>query len=187
MLGFIRRRRLRRDGDEKALLHISDTPEKVYPFIEQLIDELRPEYIVHTGDLVDNVKLERRPDLKPRYEGGLRRLARILKSSGSRLYIVPGNEDDEELLKEYFEDSILRPGTVLEIEGIRFAVGHRPEDVAGLQAEFKLYGHNFRATRNGLNGLKSANVVFIPSKRVVKIGYPPGTDTCRGYKLWRGL
>ncbi|WP_367884326.1 metallophosphoesterase [Thermococcus sp. JCM 11816] len=121
MLEFLRRKRLRRENeDEKALLHISDTPERTYPpRIAQLIDELHPDYIVHTGDLVDNIKLERRPDLKPPlYVGGVRKLARILKGSGgAELYIVPGNEDDPEVLKEYFEGSVVEPGTVVEIEG----------------------------------------------------------------------
>lgn len=188
MLEFLRRKHLRRESeDEKALLHISDTPERAYPRIAQLIDELHPDYIVHTGDLVDNIKLERRPDLKPLYVGGVRKLARILKGSGAELYIAPGNEDDPEVLKEYFESSVVEPGTVVEIEGVKFALGHRPEDVARLDADFRLYGHNFKVIPRGLNGLRSINIVFLPSKRVVKIGYPPGTDTHRGYKLWRGL
>ncbi|MBP1912368.1 metallophosphoesterase family protein [Thermococcus stetteri] len=188
MFRFLLRRHLRRESEEeKALLHISDTPERVYPRIAQLIEKLHPEYIVHTGDLVDNIKLERRPDLKPLYGGGLRKLARILKSSGAELYVVPGNEDDPDILKEYFEGSVVEPGTIVEIEGVRFALGHRLEEVAKLDADFRLYGHNFKVIPRGLNGLRSINVVFLPSKRVVKIGYPPGTDTHRGYKLWRGL
>lgn len=187
MLGILRRRKLQKAEEEKALLHISDTPERAYPRIAYLIEELHPEYIVHTGDLVDNIKLERRPDLKPLYVGGVRKLARILKGSGAALYIVLGNEDDPEILKEYFGDSVVEPGTVVEIEGTKFALGHKPEDVANLDADFRLYGHNFKVIPKGLNGLKSINIVFLPSKRVVKIGYPPGTDTHRGYKLWRGL
>ncbi|WP_054841146.1 metallophosphoesterase [Thermococcus peptonophilus] len=190
MLEFLRRKRLRRENeDEKALLHISDTPERAYPpRIAQLIDELHPEYIVHTGDLVDNIKLERRPDLKPLYAGGVRKLARILKGSGAELYVVPGNEDDPEILKEYFEDSVVEPGTVVEIGGVKFALGHKPEEVARLNADFKLYGHNFKVMPRGLNGLRSINIVFLPSKRVVKISYPPPAPTLTGgYKLWRGL
>jgi predicted phosphodiesterase len=187
MLGFIRRKKFRREAEEEALLHISDTPESTYPFITTVIRELQPEYIVHTGDLVDNIKLERKPELKPLYEGGLRKLARILNGSGAKLYIIPGNEDDEGLLKEFFGESVLKPGSVVEIKGIKLALGHRPEDVIKKEADFRLYGHNFRTIPKGLNGLKSINVVFLPSGRVVRIGYPTGTDTYRGYKLWRGL
>ncbi|NJF25973.1 metallophosphoesterase [Thermococcus sp. Bubb.Bath] len=187
MLGFMRRKKLRREAEEEALLHISDTPESAYPFIVTVIKELKPEYIVHTGDLVDNVKLERRPELKPLYEGGLRKLARILKGSGAELYIIPGNEDDGELLKEFFGESVLQPGSIVDIGGIKLALGHKPEDVIKKEADFRLYGHNFKTIPRGLNGLKSINVLFLPSGRVVRIGYPTGTDTYRGYKLWRSL
>ena len=41
-----------------VLLHISDTPSEIYPYIFKIIDILKPQYIFHTGDLADNVKLE---------------------------------------------------------------------------------------------------------------------------------
>ena len=44
--------------DEIILLHISDTPESIYPYLFKLIDNLAPDLIIHTGDLVDNFKLE---------------------------------------------------------------------------------------------------------------------------------
>jgi predicted phosphodiesterase len=190
MLGFLRRRKLRKLRStlgEILLMHVGDTPESVYRFLEELIEDYQPEIIVHTGDLVDNVKLERRPDLKPAYRAGLRRLARILKGSGAELYVVPGNEDDPQLLKEFFGDALVPPGTVVEIGGRTFALGHRPEDVASVDADFKLYGHNFQLLPRGLNAVLGVNFVFLPSGRVVRIDYPIGTDTHRGYKLRRGL
>jgi len=192
MLRFLRRKRIRRVSSkvpegEIRVLHISDTPESVYEFIEELIEELRPEVIIHTGDLADNVKLERRPELKPLYIGALRKLARILKGSNARLYIVPGNEDDPELVREFFGEAVVEPGTVVEIEGFKFALGHKPEEVERVEADFRLYGHNFRRIPRGLNGLVKANLILLPSGRVHGIGYPTGTDTDRGYKLWRGM
>jgi len=190
MLGFLRRRKLRRirdSSDESLLMHIGDTPEGVYRFLEGLIDDYKPDYIVHTGDLVDNVKLERRPDLRPLYLSGLRKLARILKNSGARLYIVPGNEDDPELVREFFGGSVVEPGTVIEIGGRRFALGHTWEDVFDKDADFRLYGHNFKEIPKGLNAVLGVNFVFLPSGRVIRIDYPVGTDTMRGYKLRRGL
>lgn len=103
-----------------------------------------------------------------------------MKGSGAELYVVPGNEDDPEILKEYFEDSVVEPGTVVEIGGVKFALGHKPEEVARLNADFKLYGHNFKVMPRGLNGLRSINIVFLPSKRVVKISYPPPAPTLTG-------
>ncbi|EEB73072.2 metallophosphoesterase [Thermococcus sp. AM4] len=190
MLGFLRKRKLRKlrqKSKETLVMHIGDTPERVYPFLESLIEEFRPDVVIHTGDLVDNVKLERRPDLKPTYEAGLRKLARILKGSGARLYIVPGNEDDPELLRRFFGENLIEPGSVVEIGGKTFALGHCWRDVAGKAADFKLYGHNFKVIPKGLNAILGVNFIFLPSGRVVKVDYPVGTDTARGYKLRRGL
>ena len=172
---------------ETKVMHISDTPESVYRFIEELIQKTGPDYVIHTGDLADNVKLERRPELRPLYQGALRKLARVLKGSGARLYIVPGNEDDVELVKEFFDDAVVEPGTVVEIEGVRFALGHSWQDVVDKDADFKLYGHNFKLIENGLNGVLGVNFVLLPSRRTYRVKYPSGTDFDRGYKMWRGM
>ncbi len=172
---------------ETKVMHISDTPESVYRFIEELIQKTGPDYVIHTGDLADNVKLERRPELRPLYQGALRKLARVLKGSGARLYIVPGNEDDVELVKEFFDDAVVDPGTVVEIEGVRFALGHSWQDVVDKDADFKLYGHNFKLIENGLNGVLGVNFVLLPSRRTYRVKYPSGTDFDRGYKMWRGM
>ena len=172
---------------ETKVMHISDTPESVYRFIEELIQKTGPDYVIHTGDLADNVKLERRPELRPLYQGALRKLARVLKGSGARLYIVPGNEDDVELVKEFFDDAVVEPGTVVEIEGVRFALGHSWQDVVDKDADLKLYGHNFKLIENGLNGVLGVNFVLLPSRRTYRVKYPSGTDFDRGYKMWRGM
>ncbi|ASJ08951.1 metallophosphoesterase [Thermococcus siculi] len=174
-------------SDEVKVMHVSDTPESSYRFIEGLIDRIRPDYIIHTGDLADNIKLERRPELKAAYEGALRKLARILKGSGARLYVVPGNEDDAEIVRQFFGDAVVEPGTLVEIEGARFALGHTWRDVINLEADFKLYGHNFKLIDNGLNGVLGVNFVLLPSRRTYRVKYPGGTDFDRGYKMWRGL
>ncbi|WP_297478704.1 metallophosphoesterase [Thermococcus sp.] len=190
MFGFLRRRKLKRireNSNETLIMHISDTPEKVYTFIAELIDEYKPDVIIHTGDLADNIKLERKPELRPLYIGAVRKLARILKSSGAELYIVPGNEDDVELVKKFFGKSVVEPGSVIEINGKTLALGHTWEDVADKNTDFKLYGHNFRVIPKGLNAVLGVNFVFLPSGMVVRMDYPVGTDTARGYKLRRGL
>lgn len=194
VLGILRRLQFKRDvlaeisaSDETRVMHVSDTPESVYRFIEGLIEKTGPDYLIHTGDMADNVKLERRPDLRPLYEGALRKLARVLKGSGARLYVVPGNEDDPELVREFFGDAVVEPGTVVEIEGFRFALGHTWKDVVDKEADFRLYGHNFKLIDKGLNGVLGVNFVLLPSGRTYRVKYPGGTDFDRGYKTWRGL
>ncbi|ASJ10865.1 metallophosphoesterase [Thermococcus sp. P6] len=172
---------------ERKVMHVSDTPESVYRFIEKLIEKTGPDYIVHTGDVADNLKLERRPELISEYRGALRKLARILKGSDAVVYIVPGNEDSVELLREFFGRAVMKPGSVIDIGGRRFALGHSWRDVAGLDADFKLYGHNFRLIEGGLNGVLGVNFVLLPSGRTYRIKYPGGTDFDRGYRTWRGM
>ena len=174
-------------SDETKVMHISDTPESSYRFIEGLIGKTRPDYIIHTGDLADNIKLERRPDLKPAYIGAVRKLARILNASGAKLYVVPGNEDDPRIVEEFFGKNVVEPGTLIEIRGAKLALGHRPEDVLGRGADFRLYGHNFKLISGGLNGVLGVNFILLPSRKTYRVGYPTGTDTSRGYKLRRGL
>ncbi|AFL94470.1 putative metallo-dependent phosphatases-like protein [Thermococcus cleftensis] len=174
-------------SDETKVMHVSDTPESVYRFIGEVIEKTQPDHIVHTGDLADNIKLERRPELKPLYIGAVRKLARVLKSSGAKLYVVPGNEDDYETVNEFFGESVVDPGTVVEIEGTKLALGHTWKDVVNLNADFRLYGHNFKLIERGLNGVLGVNFILLPSRRTYRVKYPGGTDFDRGYKMWRGL
>lgn len=79
----------------KKLLHISDTPSSFYGELARIIDILKPDYIVHTGDLVDDIKLELFPGSLPRYEREVNRLIKLLEqSSAERLYLALGNHDD---------------------------------------------------------------------------------------------
>jgi len=189
---FLRRRKLPEillRSDEKKIMHISDTPDNIYPFLLNLIEKTKPNYIIHTGDLVDNIKLERRPELRERYERSLINLLHILENSNAAVYIVPGNEDDVSILRKHIVSSkIVPPGAVIEIEGVKLAVGHKYTDVAEISnVDFKLYGHNFRLITGGINGVLRINFILLPSKSVVGVKYPDGTNFERGYKVMRGM
>ncbi len=190
--GFFRRKKLPEDltsAEERKIMHLSDTPDNIYPFVLNLIEKTRPDYIIHTGDLADNFKIERRPELKDRYTASVRELIRMLENSRSKVYIIPGNEDDVEILRGLVQKShIVAPGSIIEIEGLKLAVGHSYMDVLTIEGvDFKLYGHNFRLIPRGLNGVLSINFILLPSRRVLKIKYPHGTNFERGYKMWRGM
>jgi hypothetical protein len=43
------------DGRD-MILHISDTPSTMFPYLRRAIRRLRPAWVVHTGDLVDDIK-----------------------------------------------------------------------------------------------------------------------------------
>ncbi|WP_456394603.1 metallophosphoesterase family protein [Thermococcus sp.] len=189
---FFRRKKLPEaliSSGERKIMHISDTPDNIYPFILNLIEKVRPDYTIHTGDLADNFKIERRPELKPKYADSVRRLLHILENAECEVYIVPGNEDDVEILRGLVGRShIIAPGSIIEIEGLKLAVGHSYRDVIAVKnADFKLYGHNFRLIQGGLNGVLNINFILLPSKRIIKIQYPHGTNFERGYRMWRGM
>ena len=59
------------------LLHISDTPVDIYKYIFRIVEKLKPQIIVHTGDLVDNIKLEKYKDKIIQYHKGV---AKLLKA-----------------------------------------------------------------------------------------------------------
>ncbi|WP_087035527.1 metallophosphoesterase family protein [Thermococcus litoralis] len=189
---FLRRRGLPKElleSKEAKIMHISDTPDNIYPFILNLIEKSRPEYIVHTGDLVDNIKLERKPELKERYAERVKELLDILENSGAEIYIVPGNEDSEEVLKKLVRKArIVKPGEVVKVDEVKLALAHDPSQLnPPKDVDFILYGHNFRNIKHGLNGLLNVNFILLGSKKVVRVKYPDRTNFERGYKLMRGL
>ncbi|USS40937.1 metallophosphoesterase [Thermococcus aggregans] len=189
---FLRKRSLPKElleSGEAKIMHISDTPDNIYPFILNLIEKSRPDYIIHTGDLVDNIKLERRPELKERYAKKVRELLDILENSGAEVYIVPGNEDSEEVLKKLVRKSrIVEPGKIIRINNLKLALAHDPIQLnPPKDVDFILHGHSFRTLPRGLNGLLNVNFILLGSKKVIKVRYPDGTNFERGYKLMRGL
>jgi len=189
---FLRKRSLPKElleSGEAKIMHISDTPDNIYPFILNLIEKSRPDYIIHTGDLVDNIKLERKPELKERYAERVKELLDILENSRAEVYIVPGNEDSEDVLKKLVRKArVIKPGEIIEINSVKLALAHDPNQLnPPKDVDFILYGHNFRTLRRGLNGVLNVNFILLGSKKVIKVKYPDGTNFERGYKLMRGL
>jgi predicted phosphodiesterase len=173
------------------LLHLSDTPSQIYPELRRVIAALRPAYIVHTGDLVDNLKLELRPSLARRYDHELRQLLTIVGGSGARrVILVLGNHDSPEsagLMPGLVE---LRPdGGHETIEGREIYFSHYPPEARRLAqmpgGGYWLYGHDASAPssresgRVALNGLEAMHVINLSSGRYVRVAYPSGTDRAR--------
>lgn len=174
-----------------VLLHLSDTPSQIYPELRRVIAAVRPTYIVHTGDLVDNLKLELRPSLARRYDHELKQLRAIADGSGARRVIfVLGNHDSP-------ESPSLKPGPVELIsegghetlEGREIFFSHYPpagERLAAIpEGGFWLYGHDPSAPsrresgRTALNGLEAMHVINLSSGRYIAVAYPNGTDRAR--------
>ncbi|SDK19033.1 metallophosphoesterase family protein [Natronincola ferrireducens] len=173
------------------LLHISDTPQEIYPYILRLVKTLRPAYIVHTGDMVDDIKLEILPNQIDRYKIALNKFITGLESSTSAMiYYVMGNHDAYEVVKEISIKGIpLTKGHIM-IEGIDFYVNHyHIEDSS--KKDYYLYGHSFepKAYKTdeyvGLNGLNVINVLDLTTKVIYALPYPFATNQFRKMKQRR--
>lgn len=178
------RSRLASEGGA-MLVHVSDTPWEIYGFLRKLLRRVQPRYVVHTGDLVDDIKLEFDPHKRERWETRSRQLLDILEGDGERtVYVVPGNHDDSELLEAISGHTRVVPSGTQEIGGRRFYLDHYgPGGEA--RAEFDLYGHSrtpdSMQTDRGrlLNGLVSASVIDLSRGTVYAVSYPMDTDRYR--------
>nr|WP_238480693.1 metallophosphoesterase [Desulforadius tongensis] len=169
-------------GDKK-ILHISDTPTVLYPAIKSLVASLNPEVIIHTGDLADDIKLEHNPHHMPAYDRAVGPFIKMMEQSpAGRVYIVPGNHDNREVINRHISRAgLLEEGQIITVENLKIGLAHSVKKLpAGTQ--FNLYGHNFKPPREFeegvvyLNGIKSVNIILIPSDEVVKIPYPWATN-----------
>ena len=183
-LPYSLRTRLTREGGA-MLVHVSDTPWEIYGFLRKLLRRIQPGYVVHTGDLVDDIKLEYDPHKRDRWETRSRQLLRILEGEGSRtVYVVPGNHDDPELLEAISGRSQVVPAGPREIGGRLFHLDHYGPGGAA-RAEFDLYGHSktpgAMQTDRGrlLNGLVSVSVIDLSRGTVYAVSYPMDTDRYR--------
>lgn len=174
-------------SSEVRLLHISDTPQTFFPALAVLIREVKPDVIIHTGDLVDNIKLQLYPASLYRYENEVRSLIAMLEASAAKeIYIALGNHDNGEFLKSishriHYIDSVAQ----IQLQGVDFTVSHYSKFVLSTPSSVNLYGHDLSLetqTTNGqlfLNGISSINLLSLPSKTCRQFPYPWGTDDNR--------
>ncbi|MDA3901670.1 MAG: metallophosphoesterase [Spirochaetes bacterium] len=85
-----------------VLIHISDTPDHIYKYIFQIISSVRPEFVVHTGDVVDNTKLESQEHLSGEYSRIVSSFINKLETiTNGTVVLTPGNHDNIGLMKHY--------------------------------------------------------------------------------------
>ena len=125
----------------ERVLHIGDTESNTYPFYRKLIQEVKPQVIVHTGDFADEVKIGRHPEYRYEYTVKTRKIVEIMRESGARMIFAVGNHDVYEVLQELAPDAEIHPVTgETVISGIPCRVGHRPIDMI-FDRQYCLYGH----------------------------------------------
>ncbi len=149
------------------LLHISDTQSYVYPYIEKMLEVIKPDIIIHTGDFVDEVKAGRMINTRDEYEDGVKKICHIMaNSSAKQIYAVCGNNDVFEIVKKYLPDAtVSMPGNKVDICGIDCLLVHGPSQVQG-DFEWSFYGHGL------------TDEIWAPDKNCVKEGM------CRFNAIW---
>lgn len=179
----------------KKIMHITDTPDVTFSYIKRLIRIIKPDIIIHTGDLVDNIKLEFSRSKISIYETRVKTLLKILRSENAeKIVICLGNHDDEEIIRKYLlENEFLYNKICLDIEDKKYFITHKYETIKDEKADFYLFGHDIdeeSQTLYGkyyLNGLFYIHVIDELTGSVSKIPYPKDTDYFRQKKFKIGL
>ncbi|MEG1823213.1 MAG: metallophosphoesterase [Cloacibacillus sp.] len=171
------------------VLHISDTPSTIYPYLKRALRRLNPAWIVHTGDFVDNIKLETRRGMLDLYKKKIKEFFSVFADEDYGAILVTGNHDDAPTLLSAHHDSSVQvwtsPGS-FSIGDFTFRAGHTFHDVATAPAQYNLFGHDLQHTSSAapdgkmfLNGIQSMYLIHIHTGEVTAIPYPPGTDNAR--------
>ncbi len=176
-----------RNLKETVILHLSDTPSSFLWALPGLLRQVNPTWIIHTGDLVDNVKLELKPNHLAHYTVKVQQLIHILESSEAQgVFLCIGNHDDLKAVSEGSTRTTVIPDfEQLKLGSAIFGVSHYAKDALAAGGDFCLFGHNFdrKTDLTGaplmLNGLEAIYIILPESGRVFSLKYPTGTDDQR--------
>ena len=166
------------------LLHIGDTHSETYLYYRQLIQMVKPDIIVHTGDTADEVKVGRIRGTEEEYLTKAQVILDILKAANCKVYWIPGNNDlPEEIAKIAPFIEVVWPDTVLRIEETDICMTHSKEQITK-KADIYLYGHGKRAESaeaekivDGsdalyLNAVWNNRVCVLPKKEIYEFERP---------------
>ncbi|MFW5999649.1 MAG: metallophosphoesterase [Halanaerobiaceae bacterium] len=173
------------DQEETVLMHISDTPSGIYGYLYEVIDKVAPDILVHTGDLVDDIKLEHNSALLTGYRRRLPGFLSNLESRGIDTYIIPGNHDSFDVLQEVSKNSDIKKNKGdISVEGVKIGMAHYREELPE-DTVVNLFGHDMQIDKGHgrlyLNGMYNVNIILFPSLKTYTIPYPPGTNRERKY------
>ncbi len=134
--------------DKMLLLHIGDTHSETYTWYEELIQYLKPEMIIHTGDMADEVKAGRMPEKRGEYCEKVKQILDVLRKTSDkndcRFCIIPGNNDlPDELIKIDPNIQLISPDTVIDMEGYKVCLSHEKRHITK-ETDIYLYGHSER-------------------------------------------
>ncbi|MDY0234823.1 MAG: metallophosphoesterase [Gudongella sp.] len=169
------------------LLHISDTPSQFYPELKRIIKLINPQYIIHTGDLADNIKCEFKPSLLTKYKHEVKKLLKILNSSNTEnIYLTLGNHDDYDFInKNKGRMKLYENVGEISINSLKLLFSHYPDYIKTTPADIYLFGHDivpqsvFSDLYISLNGVNSINIINLETLEITCLNYPLGTNEAR--------
>jgi len=168
------------------LLHISDTDSANYPYYKKLIETVRPDILLHTGDMANEVKVGRMPETEYEYRTKIRwLLAQMDACSAKRILIVPGNNDLPDAIRAYCPRAEILPENEDQLlDGETCRLGHAilhmtwgsPWTFYGHGYTFELWHYDWNAeAKNGerrFNGDRHSHIVCLHEKRFFRIPDP---------------
>ena len=177
------------------LLHISDTPSLFFSELARLIKIMKPDYIIHTGDLVDNIKLQLHPGAIKHYEREVLSLIKILENSDAKgIYISLGNHDNGDYIRKITKKiTVVDDYALIEIEGIPVAFAHYASQILSKHATLYLFGHDLSTLSKQtedqtiLNGILNIYLIELETREIHYFDYPWGTDDARLNKRGFGI
>ncbi|HKL43007.1 MAG TPA: metallophosphoesterase [Clostridia bacterium] len=186
------------DHEGVKVLHITDTPTTSYGAIINLIEALRPDYIIHTGDLADNIKLEIYPEKIDLYNKKVRKFLLNLESFDCERYIVIGNHDNPVFIKKALEGTqVVETYKAIRICNRNFLITHKLDDILNEEkliqsSDYILHGHSFYDVKFSkhikvLNGLEGIYLIYPETNRIYQIEYPIGTNDSRMQRFGTGI
>lgn len=167
------------------LLHVSDTPIQLLSYIKKVIKKFNPQYIVHTGDIIDNIKLEIECNRYHEYERMLVKMLEMLESTAQgEIYLAAGNHDDLCLMEKHSKRAKVISQGEIQVEGYTFYINHYFQEPLP-PSDYYLYGHSFtpahyqQGRQRGLNGVLNMNLIILSTGEVVHLNYPIETNRLR--------
>lgn len=161
------------------LLHVSDTPSAFYRCLGRIILTIDPSCIIHTGDFVDEIKLERKAGDLDLYRQRVRGLLAILRGERAReIILVTGNHDAPDIvMSEAGGCTVLESGGTATVCGRRANVGHSLADLPESFCRLNFYGHDTtvppqRNDRLYFNGVLSMNCIGLSDDKMFFLRYP---------------
>ena len=179
----------------QVMMFISDTPSIFYSELDRIIKLIKPIYIVHAGDLVDDIKLQLHPGAIRHYERQVLSLIKILENAhAEQVFLALGNHDSASYIHSKTERlTVIDEKSQFKINEIKVSVSHYAHQILEDASDLYLFGHDLKVkTRFGedrvyLNGLTAIYLIDMERLEIISIDYPYGIDDARSKKTRIGF